>query len=282
MLEWQKRLQPAPEKQFGPDNAAYTFNQRFLSILIGTSACALAPLLWLLAEYSPDICQYWSLSHYYYAPLVGNLFVGVLFIIGALLIGYGGENWVESFTAKLGGVFALGVAALPTKDSGCVEKNFAARGYTEFSTTGPGAADPIGALDGGGYFQLYEGVAIHHYASAAGLFVVMAFYTLFIFTRPTPGPDGRPLPATTNKMIRNVIYILCGLVILVCMGALLAYWRSDGWPEWNEGGWTFKFEAVALMAFGSAWLVKSKPLGFLGDERDRLLRHKQEEQEASN
>jgi len=274
MMDWQNRLQPAPDKRFGPQNAAYTVNQQFLSVLIGAAACSLPLILWVIARYSVAICEYWSLSHFYYAPLIGNLFVGVLFIISALLIGYGGENRTESVAATLGGLFAFGVAALPTTTTGCSENTFTSRAYTDFVTKEPGTADPTGPFAGGGYFELFGGVETWHYISAAGLFGVMAFYTLVIFTRPAPSPDGSIAPRTINKTIRNGIYIACGIVILGCMGALLAYWLYE-WHWWNAARWTFRLEALALFAFGIAWLVKGKPFGILGDERDRLLRQKQ-------
>jgi L-asparagine transporter-like permease len=60
-----------------------------------------------------------------------------------------------------------------------------------------------------------------HYAFAALLFLTFAFFSLFLFTKTaisTPTPQ---------KMIRNKIYVACGVIILVSIASILLFTILD-------------------------------------------------------
>lgn len=92
---------------------------------------------------------------------------------------------------------------------------------------------------------------------AAGVFLgALALMCLTLFTRsdkPVPGP---------HKQRRNRIYRACGWVILgmVVLMLVVKLVLADPW-DW-DGRWPFTFwaEAIAVWAFGIAWLVKGAAL----------------------
>jgi hypothetical protein len=162
-----------------------------------------------------------TISHYYdLDSWPRNLFVGILFAIATFFWAYRGYENRDLVCARLCSAFALGVALFP--HSG-------------------------GAL-----------ARTVHFASAVLLFVLLACFALFLFTKS----DGLPTP---EKRIRNRIYTVCGLAILVCvalialistfgMGAALAALKPIFW-----------LESIALWAFGITWFIKGETLW-----RDRI------------
>ncbi len=93
-----------------------------------------------------------------------------------------------------------------------------------------------------------------HYAAAIVLFVLLAFFCLFLFTR-----THRSIPPTPQKIWRNRIYRCCGSLILFCLLVLAA--AEYQWiPTWQwMSNWhhlVLAGETVALTAFGISWLIK--------------------------
>jgi hypothetical protein len=90
-----------------------------------------------------------------------------------------------------------------------------------------------------------------HFVAAALFFVTLAAFSLFLFTRKDDHP-------TNNKLKRNVIYIICGAVMLASMIAMLVYFIING----SSGTSSFIFwaETIALVAFGVSWLTKGGTL----------------------
>jgi hypothetical protein len=87
-----------------------------------------------------------------------------------------------------------------------------------------------------------------HFISAAGFFIVLAGISLFLFTK-------KGSYTTTNKLARNKIYIICGLVILGCLVAIFIYLKFF-FREDVRSCLVFWMETVALIAFGVSWLTK--------------------------
>jgi hypothetical protein len=86
-----------------------------------------------------------------------------------------------------------------------------------------------------------------HFFSAACFFILLSGISLFLFTR---GRDH-----SQKKVIRNRIYIICGIVMLLCMISIAAYfWIFD--IEYMGSAFIFWAETIALMAFGISWLTK--------------------------
>lgn len=94
----------------------------------------------------------------------------------------------------------------------------------------------------------YDLSANIHFACAAIFFTILSIFSLFIFTRKETDP-------TKRKLARNKIYIVCGLVMFICMIAILVFMNlfENAHPE---SSFVFWAETVALEAFGVSWLTK--------------------------
>ncbi len=98
----------------------------------------------------------------------------------------------------------------------------------------------------------YNISATIHFISAAGFFTILALMSLYFFTRTKPAP-------TRQKLIRNKIYIICGLIMAASAGAVplfLLFLRQ----KWPDSTFVFWAESVALVAFGISWLTKGGTL----------------------
>jgi hypothetical protein len=151
----------------------------------------------------------------YYSIRPRDALVGFLFAIASFLFTYTGYERKDAIAGKLACVFALGVALFPNGGS-TVEKTV-------------------------------------HYISAAALFLVLAYFSLFLFTKSAGA-------RTRKKQQRNVVYTVCGVVMLVCIGGIAAYQLllSDTFvASWKPVFW---LEALALWAFGISWFIKGETL----------------------
>jgi hypothetical protein len=92
-----------------------------------------------------------------------------------------------------------------------------------------------------------------HFSSAVGLLLVLAYFSLKIFTKSA----GQP---TAQKLIRNRVYTVCGGLILGCV-VLIGLYKSvladSQLALWHPVFW---LETLALWAFGFSWLVKGETL----------------------
>lgn len=168
-----------------------------------------------------------SISHYYYSNL-GSVFVGVLTALAMFFFSYKGyEKEKDNLLTNIAGFGALGVAFFPT--------------------------------DGFSSLCLHCGNSISdkiphtlHFISAIVFFISLAILLFFYFTKSHPDR------MTREKKIRNAIYRICGVIMLVCLG-VIAYLVIYGtkasifWPE-----------SIALFVFGFAWIVKGELI--LGDK----------------
>lgn len=151
----------------------------------------------------------------YYALRTRDAFVGILFTVAWFLFTYRGYDRRDDVAGNLACVFALGVALFP--NSG----------------------------------EQWERVV--HFSSAAAFFLVLAYFSLFLFTKSGGSP-------TRQKLVRNRVYRVCGAVMLTCIALIGVYhWLLDG-----TGVSTLKpvfwLESLALWAFGVSWFVKGETL----------------------
>ena len=103
-------------------------------------------------------------------------------------------------------------------------------------------------------------LAFVHYGAAGSLFILFAILALLRF--PLPGlKTGQSTGA--QKMIieresdppdsrRNLLFRICGCVILVMLVITALFWILD-----LDGPWLFFTEAIMVEAFGISWLAKS-------------------------
>lgn len=167
-----------------------------------------------------------SVSGYYWTAM-RDVLVGSLCAIGVFLLSYRGYEKTDDVAGDLACVLALGVALCPT-------------------------APPAGATAA----QLLVGKL--HFGFAAGLFLVLAFFSLVLFRKTDPSA-----PPTPRKLQRNVVYTVCGYVILACiaLAAGVSLFADDSPVKRLRP--VFWLEATAIVAFGVSWLTKGEAI--LGD-----------------
>ena len=110
-----------------------------------------------------------------------------------------------------------------------------ALGIAWFPTTPTGQQDMAGKI---------------HFISATIFFITLACISLFLFTKKDPNP-------TPRKLKRNIIYKICGILILVSLLTLAIYYNI---PHSDNSVFVFWAETVALVAFGISWLIKGGTL----------------------
>ena len=171
-----------------------------------------------------------TLSHFYYTAF-GTYFTGNLISIAVFLFFYLGQQPIDRIIARLAALCACIVAFCPTSPY-CQQCS-----TCTFITLFP--------------FPLQSFL---HYCAAIFLFLLLAFFCLFLFTRTHT--DRLP---TRQKIWRNRIYRCCGIIILLCLlilggveGHVLPGWQILGrWPPLLLAG-----ETIVLTAFGISWLIK--------------------------
>ena len=166
-----------------------------------------------------------SISSYYYTGM-RDVFVGTLWAIGFFLVSYKGPDPIDNILGNLACGFAIGITLFPTQpDSGASEN-----------------AEWIGGL---------------HFTFAALFFLTLIVFSLFLFTR-----TNKDIPPTKRKLLRNKVYIGCGIVmalsiILVAIYSFLPNQELLSITKYNPVFW---LEASAIVAFGISWLIKGEAL----------------------
>jgi hypothetical protein len=164
-----------------------------------------------------------SISCYYYTEM-RNVFVGSLCAIGVFLMSTRGYDLRDEIAGRLACVFAIGVAMLPTRPCN-------------------------------GTLPQCSFIPILHRSLAALLFLTLAYFCLALFTETDPSKNPTP-----QKLQRNVVYRVSGYSIVACILLIgivslpavnVAVGRFDP---------IFWLESVAVLAFGSAWLVKGETI----------------------
>ena len=168
-------------------------------------------------------------SYYWLAPADGSwvlstrdLLVGSLCAIGVFLGAYRGDRKLDVPAGWFACVFAVGVAIFPCSK----------------------LAEPR---------VWYNYV---HYLSAAGLFLSLAYFCLFSFTKQDAGTAPTP-----KKPLRNRVYVTCGIIILICIVAIAILGIFP--PDSSVKNYVFWLEASAIWAFGWSWYIKGKGLGII-------------------
>jgi hypothetical protein len=174
-----------------------------------------------------------SISDYYHTPM-RNYLVGSLFAIAAFLVCTRGYDLRDEITGYVAGGLALVVALVP-------------------------AVNPHHTV----HNRYYDDLGRVHLVAAALMFMVLAYFCLFLFRKTSPH-----VILTKRKRHRNRVFLICGLVMVVSMAVMLSLTvksvQAVLWPT----GILFWCESLALFAFGVAWLVKGEV--FL---RDRPQNH---------
>ncbi len=164
-----------------------------------------------------------SISSYYYTSM-GDVFVGSLWAFGVFLWSYRGYNLWENRMGDAACIFALGVALFPTTP--------------EYNAT---SSDKfVGAL---------------HLISASLFFLTLAYFSLCLFTKTKPNETPTP-----RKKKRNVIYIVCGWIMLVSVALIVVVKVMPDNPFVKNLDPVFWLESIAIEAFGVSWFIKGKTI----------------------
>lgn len=161
-----------------------------------------------------------SISAYYYLPLAGDVFVGILWVIGVFLWFYDyrrPDRWLTSAS----GTFAIGVALFPTTKEDLPRTLFS--------------------------------VATIHVVCAVSFFATLAALSLFYFTRGDA--TGRPRKQARNRVYRMAGVTIVGALLVAALGPLVL-----GRETSSRLHLLFFCETVACWAFGVSWLVKGQRL----------------------
>jgi hypothetical protein len=176
------------------------------------------------------ISGYESISAYYYSGM-RDVFVGTLVLIGGLLLCHRGESKIQdNWVTNLAGLAAVGIAFLPMDP------------HQVFSASGGVITLCLPCHRAVGF----------HFVAAALFFGLTSYLVYFRF------PRTNQVPPTPQKLKRNWVYRICGVVMLVSI-VVIGIIRSM-----SMTASIFVPETAAVVAFGIAWLVKGQTF-FLKD-----------------
>lgn len=176
----------------------------------------LAMLLpWIVAAFV------WTLPQSISATWYTNACTAFMIILGAssvLLISYKGYEKIDDILTTITGIFGLGICLFPCSPE-------------------PGLGIPLPTP-----FLIPHNISnIIHLICAITFFVLLAINSFFLFTKSSG-------EMTKNKKIRNIIYRVCAIGMLVSFAILLL-------PNFNIKVWLT--EMFALVFFGVSWLTKA-------------------------
>jgi hypothetical protein len=208
-------------------NSSLILSFRALRRLIGILGMVLPLVCFLGGLLFGGVGLQRSISRYYYTN-VRDFFVGLMLGMAFFMMTYRGHELIDTVANLATGLAGVGVGLFP-----CL------------------------ALDTGarvGIFRLSERDSnIVHLACASSFFVLLALVSLFLFTR-----THRDREPTARKRQRNLVYIVCGCLILASLVALLILLRHLDGPALDRTSVEFLAETVMLEAFGISWLVKGE------------------------
>lgn len=171
-----------------------------------------------------------SISHCYYTN-VRDVFIGIMIGVSLFLVTYDGYNKIDDWITNITGVFGFGIALCP-----CVC----------FSQT----------VTNVGFLNLSQSLSnTIHLTCAILFFLLLAINSIFLFTKTR---DRNSM--TKDKKRRNMIFITCGIVIMISLAVLFLLRLILGESEFNNKPLVFLIESVMLIAFGISWLVKGETM----------------------
>ncbi len=175
-----------------------------------------------------------SISHYYYTRVSG-IFVSIMSVMAIFLIIYKGKERIDFFVSLLAGIFALLVVFFPTGNISDIAKICSVTNLPED-----------------------EFRKNFHYISAGIFLGCLAFMSIFIFTKSDKSPEKRG----TRKIVRNRIYKICGIIMLLAIAIVFLEEIFDLIPEnpYKDNQLIFWMEVLAVESFGFSWLIKGKTI----------------------
>ncbi len=210
------RILPIKPNRFRQHIRDTYFSTRIGIAIIGI----LFPLILWLVGLMLDVELQSSISDYYHTPM-RDVFVGILFAIGASLYLYKGYSTVEDFVLDAAGILAVCVALLPTScpmDEQCD------------TFTAP----------------------FWHGVSAISFFIAIAYICIFRWkdTLNNEEIDEKNQISESRKKIYILIYRILGAAMIALPLLVWFFYRDTGIL-------VFKLELVAVWVFSAYWIVKT-------------------------
>lgn len=175
-----------------------------------------------------------SISMYYYSNM-RDVFVGILICVSLFLITYQGYETIDNVITNITGIMGAGIALFPCGN--------------------PAYGELVGI------FMLPNSTTNwFHLSSAASFFILLAVNSIWLFTK-----SDKPVRRRSKKYYRNIVYRLCGIIILACVGVLIPVMIFCSADFMNKTYIILALEIIMLFSFGISWLVKGGTL--LKDEK---------------
>lgn len=209
------------------------FSYLTLRNLIGFSGMLL-PLILVLATAKGETDKLIepSISDYYYTNN-GDVLVVLLSVLGVFLVTYNGYNWVEKTLTTLAAICGIGVAFSPTATSSASSSTIHIANET---------------------VPMVLGIE-RHFVFAGLFFISLAIISLVYF----PKSNALEEKISTQKKKRNLTFLICGWIMIICVVLLAAYFITKPAALSNIPV-IFILETVAIEAFGLSWITKGETL----------------------
>ena len=207
-------------------NRSNAASYKNLRLFIGILGMALPVILVVGGLFYPGHTVQHSVSHYYHTDL-RDVLVGTLASASILFMTYSGYGIIDVILTLAIGVAGFGVILFPCPT------------FPEM---------PQAVV---GVFRLTQEVSGPiHFGCAGAFFLFLALNSIFLFTLSNKKAMG------DAKRARNIVYVVCGVAILACLATLLVLDLVAN-DFFGTSSIALVFEAIMLLAFGFAWLVKS-------------------------
>lgn len=225
----------APAAAVADDRIVKAISASYFLLRRGLAGLAFAfPILLWLGAGSPDLQA--SISAYYHYSAAGpspygggtmrDLFVGVLWAVGAFLFFYKGYSWKENWALNVAGIAAVLVAMLPMDWS------------------------PVAGADP-------SRTAILHQASAVTFFLAIAYVCLF-----DPGETLEIMNDRARRQrFRRGYRVLGALMVLIPLGLVALHFLMPVTADRSPV--VLLVEVAAIYVFSAYWLVKSREIRIL-------------------
>ncbi|MEM6614738.1 MAG: hypothetical protein AAF652_21350 [Cyanobacteria bacterium P01_C01_bin.72] len=187
-------------------------------VIIASLSIIFPFLLWLVGMLLLDLKLQGSISAYYHTQL-RDVFVGILFAVGASLYSYKGYTTTEDFVLDGAGFLAVGIALIPT--SAPAEKL---------------ACDTFTA-------PFWHGIC------AISFFAAIAYVCIF---QAKGSLEKSPLSRERKQFYYGIYWILGILILALPIGAAL--WLT---VIGETGSIVFWIEAAAILVFSFYWIIKT-------------------------
>lgn len=234
----------------------FSASEERVHLIIGYTAFFLPVVLWRMT-YADFSCFPASISHFYYIPIAGVVFVGALIFIGICMLfiyrvaGPRQYMTIDVVLTRIAGISAICLAIFPTRGSGCVLNGETLRPLLSNAQGGLNLVQSIPTQTelhapcettiqqseavGGNEFILqgclHTDLTAHlgvtspfwnnfHYIADAVLFAILFHFTLFVFRRVQIEQDVIHGQIGPHKRRRNRIYFGCAMCITLAMVAI--------------------------------------------------------------